>query len=168
MKTVSASTSTTKNADQQENLKNARKSLHVLQPAARDKENLVGPGREMPSSGKDNSKIKNVSEKDQNLKKKKLCNKSVQTDPEKELISAEDLTSTEEPSENYWKVLAERRRVALEDALKENELLHQKISILEEEKEVCEAMLEETKTLVDTFKEIINDSGNVSIEDDDQ
>ncbi|XP_049776212.1 geminin isoform X2 [Schistocerca cancellata] len=111
---------------------------------------------------------RNVSEKDQNLKRKKLCNKCVQTDPEKELISAEDLTSTEEPSENYWKVLAERRRVALEDALKENELLHQKISILEEEKEVCEAMLEETKTLVDTFKEIINDSGNVSIEDDDQ
>lgn len=76
------------------------------------------------------------------------------------------MTTEEEPSEGYWKALAEKRRVALDVSLKENEELHDKVVSLEEELTISRTMLEESRNLVDLLTEIIqeqeggaNDSG---------
>lgn len=81
-------------------------------------------------------------------------------------ITEEDLTTEGEPREDYWKALAEKRRVALDISLKENEELHDKVSSLEEELTISRSMLEESRNLVDLLTEIIqeqegdaNDSG---------
>lgn len=81
-------------------------------------------------------------------------------------IIEEDLTTEGEPSEGYWKTLAEKRRIALELALKENEELHDEKASLTEELNISRAMLEESKNLVELLTEIIqekeggaNDSG---------
>lgn len=60
--------------------------------------------------------------------------------------------STGPPSENYWQLLAEKRRIALEESLQENKTLHQKLEILVEEKQLTEQMLEESRNLVDVLK----------------
>lgn len=60
------------------------------------------------------------------------------------------------PSENYWEVLAERRRIALEDALEENQELTQRIAKLEEEKKIYKEMLDETRALVEVLQVIIH------------
>lgn len=62
--------------------------------------------------------------------------------------------------------MAEKRRIALDISLKENEELHDKVASLEEELGISRSMLEESKNLVDLLTEIIqekegeaNDSG---------
>lgn len=55
------------------------------------------------------------------------------------------------PSENYWEILAERRRIALGKALQENRELHERIAALEAENEQCKKILEESKTVIDTL-----------------
>lgn len=81
-------------------------------------------------------------------------------------IIEEDLTTEGEPSDGYWKALAEKRRVALDISLKENEELHEKVVSLEEELAISRAMVEESSNLVELLTEIIqekegtaNDSG---------
>lgn len=101
--------------------------------------------------------------------------RSVQTDSiEKVKISGEDLTSegkiclnihnniikmndktiiltncvyifTAGPSENYWEVLAERRGIALQDALEENQILHERLKVYKE-------MLDESRALVEVLQ----------------
>lgn len=73
-------------------------------------------------------------------------------------IIEEDLTTEGEPSEGYWKVLAEKRRVALDVSLKENEELHDKISNLEEELNISRAMLDESRNLVEVLTEMIQET----------
>jgi len=46
--------------------------------------------------------------------------------------------SAEPPGENYWQLLAEQRRIALVECLEENRMLHERLQLLEEEKEVAE------------------------------
>ncbi|KDR18404.1 geminin [Zootermopsis nevadensis] len=151
----------------------SRVSLQVLQPAAGDKENLVGGSRQTVTNmkvgvklGEKCGKSKSVNEKNVehtmlkgNLKKKKVnvAHKSVQTnkDEEKPQINSADLMSDGPPSENYWQLLAEKRRIALEESLQENKTLHQKLEILVEEKQLTEQMLEESRNLVDVLKEIL-------------
>ena len=60
--------------------------------------------------------------------------------------------SAEPPSENYWQLLAEQRRIALEECLEENRTLHERLQLLEEEKEVAEQMLAESRSLVEVLK----------------
>jgi hypothetical protein len=60
--------------------------------------------------------------------------------------------STEPPSENYWQLLAEKRRIALDECLEENKTLHERLQLLEEEKRVTEQMLEESRNLVEILK----------------
>lgn len=60
--------------------------------------------------------------------------------------------------------MAEKRRVALDISLKENEELHEKLASLEDELNMSRAMLDETKNLVEVLTEMIqetdcNDSG---------
>ncbi|XP_072743797.1 uncharacterized protein [Anoplolepis gracilipes] len=156
-----------------------RKSLHELQPSATDKETLVGADRMIKSTQqskkvktkrnvsqttKDNSKHKNLKTKD----------KSVQTTREEKVqIEVEDLTTEDfknvaGPSENYWQLLAERRRIALKDALEKNEELVQCIEKLEEKNRIYKEMLSETRSLVEVLQEMIEDDGsgiNNSLED---
>lgn len=143
-----------------------RKSLHVLQRAASDKENLVGAGRTLRSTASAKELIKHeMSEKTAKIdtvKRKKVTqnHKGIQTTEEKIKIAAEDLTSEAGPSQNYWQVLAERRRIALEDALEENTILTERIAKLEEENRVCKEMLDETRTLVEVLQEMMGEDGN--------
>ncbi|CAD1480019.1 unnamed protein product, partial [Heterotrigona itama] len=133
-----------------------RKSLHVLQPAATDKENLVGGGR-MLRSAKETVK-KEIIEKpknDEKAKRKKvvLKDKAVQTSRGGKIkIEVEDLTSEAGPSENYWEVLAERRRIALQDALEDNKELTERVEKLEEENRIYKEMLDESRSLVEILQ----------------
>ncbi|KAI4503464.1 hypothetical protein M0802_001686 [Mischocyttarus mexicanus] len=143
-----------------------RESLHDLQPAATGKENLVGGGRVL----KTDSSIKDALKKDivsttekpkpKKLKRKKVISKSkaVQTTVGENIkIEVEDLTSEAGPSENYWQVIAERRRIALHNALEENKILHNRITSLQEENRLCNEMLNETRALVEVLQEMIED-----------
>nr|CAD7406393.1 unnamed protein product [Timema poppensis] len=178
---------------------NSNRSLRTLQPAANDKENLVGIGRMLPSSGKEKETIKvtkDLFEKTQKVneslidkhnakntgKTKKLSNKLIQTEEKKIIIEVEDLTSegvywqslflgamflAAGPSEKYWEVLAERRRVALEETLKENQKLHDTIALLKEECSEYKQLLKDSEDLVETLKELLGYEENEMGDQDD-
>ncbi|XP_012533296.1 geminin isoform X2 [Monomorium pharaonis] len=146
-----------------------RKSLHELQPSAIDKETLVGADRMIKSTQqvKEVKSKKNVPvkiKKDVPKKQKNVTtnDKAVQTVPEKIDIEAEDLTCTDlaGPSENYWQVLAEKRRIALKNTLNENKELIKRLEKLEEEKRIYKEMLDETKSLVEVLQDMIEDDRN--------
>jgi len=73
-------------------------------------------------------------------------------EPVQSLVLLIFLLLTGSPSENYWELLAEQRRVALEETLQENEKLYKKIARLEEENKICKEMLKEQESLVDVLK----------------
>lgn len=75
--------------------------------------------------------------------------KTVQTELPK--IEADDLTD-DEPSENYWRTLAEKREEALNDSLQENERLRDQIHNLQEETRICKEMLDESRTLISVLQ----------------
>lgn len=88
---------------------------------------------------------------------------SSQTSPslasEAKAITEEDLTA-ETVSENYWEILAERRRVALDESLKENQELYERIASLEEELDQSKSMLAETRSLVEVLTEMLEEKEN--------
>ncbi|XP_006609799.1 geminin isoform X1 [Apis dorsata] len=145
-----------------------RKSLHVLQPAATDKENLVGGGRRMlrsalPAKETIKNEVKEKPKIDEKPKRKKIVlkDKAVQTARGGKIkIEVEDLTSEAGPSENYWEVLAERRRIALEDALEDNKELTERVETLEEENRIYKEMLDESRALVEVLQEMIGEDRN--------
>lgn len=138
----------------------ARRSLHPLQKAAGDKENLVGAGRlGMDTAGNKEKSLATSSVKNSETAVKKL--KTSRNAFETRRVSADDLTNEESPSSSYWQILCERQRAALDAALSENKQLHDRVKVLEEENEQCKILLDETKALVETLKEMLND-------DDDQ
>lgn len=67
-------------------------------------------------------------------------------------ISVDDLTSEAGPSENYWEVLAERRRIALESALEENHDLNDEVKRLKDENRLYKEMLDESRALVEVLQ----------------
>ncbi|XP_034103207.1 geminin [Drosophila albomicans] len=156
-------------AEQQEHLKQQRKTLKPLQANANDKENLTGSGR--VSIVDQLSRLKagvNVAPK---YGKRKcvdsgstttttIATQDADTQTEAEVneadkpITAEDLTSQCEPGENYYKLLAEQRRSALENTLNENRHLHERIEGLEEEINIMRKELDEANNLVEVLKEI--------------
>lgn len=91
---------------------------------------------------------------DHRQKKQKVLmqNKSVQVG--ECIITAKDLTS-DEPSIDYWKKLAETREEALNKSLEENEKLKEDISSLQQENQICKDMLEESRNLVEILKVIL-------------
>lgn len=80
-------------------------------------------------------------------------------------ITEEDLTTEGEPSHGYWKALAERRRLALDESLKENEELHEKVNDLEGKLNISRAMLDESRNLVEVLTEIIQEKDDESSDD---
>lgn len=79
----------------------------------------------------------------------KTCrNKAVQTGA---TVTVADLTS-DEPSADYWKILAEKRAESLNASMEENERLKQHIDALKEENRICKEMLDESKHLVEVLQ----------------
>lgn len=100
-----------------------------------------------------------INDTDGGIKRKKAC-VGCQTNLELHTLSQiteEDLTTVGEPSDGYWKVLAEQRRIALDVSLKENEELHGRVHSLEDELNVSRAMLEETQNLVEVLTELVQE-----------
>ncbi|EZA56945.1 hypothetical protein X777_02796, partial [Ooceraea biroi] len=142
-----------------------RRPLHTLQPAANDNEALVGADRIIKSKSthqlkeaKTKFNTNNTANKGKPKGRKKVKeDKAVQTAREEKVkIEVNDLISTDNPSENYWQVLAERRRIALENTLTENKRLEQYVESLEEKLHVYKEMLEETKVVVEVLQVMLN------------
>ncbi|XP_017081594.2 geminin [Drosophila eugracilis] len=169
-------------AEQQEHLKHQRKTLKPLQGNVNDKENLTGSGR--ASIVDQLSRLKAGVQVAPKYGKRKCVDPGTvppvtstrdadtQTDIETTTrsnadkpIMAEDLTSETEPGENYYKLLAEQRRLALEDSLTENRHLHERIEGLEDEMDTMRQELDEAKNLVEVLKEIC-DEDNSELEED--
>ncbi|KAH8398205.1 hypothetical protein KR222_002872 [Zaprionus bogoriensis] len=171
-------------AEQQEHLKQQRKTLKPLQANTNDKENLTGPGRVSivdqlsrlkagvnitPKYGKRKcvdttsttaaagvaaaatSAATTISTRNADTQTEATIN-----DAEKPL-TAEDLTSESDPGENYYKLLSEQRRVALEETLIENRHLHERIDGLKEEINIMRKELNEANNLVEVLKEICDE-----------
>lgn len=96
------------------------------------------------------------------LEPKRRKSSASQDSAEKHLarVTEEDLTTEGEPSEYYWKGLAEKRREVLEVSLKENQELYEKVESLEEELSIARQMLEESKNLVEVLTEMIQENEN--------
>ncbi|XP_030554315.1 uncharacterized protein LOC115757972 [Drosophila novamexicana] len=162
-------------AEQQEHLKQQRKTLKPLQANtnANDKENLTGLGR--VSIVDQLSRLKagvNITPKygkrkcvDAAATTTQITTQDADTQTESIVaandadkpITADDLTSECEPGENYYKLLSEQRRVALEETLNENRHLHERIEGLEEEMDTMRKELDEAKNLVEVLKEICDE-----------
>ncbi|XP_023165022.1 uncharacterized protein LOC111595483 [Drosophila hydei] len=165
-------------AEQQEHLKQQRKTLKPLQANANanDKENLTGLGGRVsivdqlsrlkagvnvtPKYGKrkcvDTAVTTTITTQDADTQTEEFAS----TNDAEKPITADDLTSESEPGENYYKLLSEQRRVALEETLNENRHLHERIEGLEEEMDTMRKELDEAKTLVEVLKEICDEEEN--------
>lgn len=86
-------------------------------------------------------------------KLKKVENKAVQTG--ECVITESDLTS-DEPSADFWKRLAEKRQESLDESLHEIEQLKENVEALKEENKVCKEMLDESQHLVEVLRVLLN------------
>ncbi|TDG51152.1 hypothetical protein AWZ03_002515 [Drosophila navojoa] len=161
-------------AEQQEHLKQQRKTLKPIQASANanDKENLTGRVsivdhlsrlkagvNTTPKYGKRKcvdtaATTTTITTQDADTQTEDCASISDADKP----ITAADLTSESEPGENYYKLLSEQRRVALEETLNENRHLHERIEGLEEEMKTMRQELDEAKTLVEVLKEICDEN----------
>lgn len=133
--------------DNQETTRVTRKSLKTLQHTASDRENLVGrPSKSLKHQ------LSQESLADVEVKRKNLSTKETQANLDTK-ISVSDLTDPEGPSEKYWQILAEKRQVALQEALDENEKLLKIIDDLKEENALYKQMLDEANSFVEVIKE---------------
>ncbi|KAF9797383.1 hypothetical protein SFRURICE_005859 [Spodoptera frugiperda] len=141
--------------EQQETSRVTRKSLKTLQHTAADRENLVGrPSKSLKHQLSQESPV------DVEVKRKNLSTKETQANLDT-TITVDDLTNPEGPSEKYWQLLAEKRQVALQEALDENEKLRKIIEDLKEENTLFKQMLEEANSFVEVIKEeLANNSNN--------
>ncbi|XP_063916111.1 geminin [Zophobas morio] len=140
--------------DQKENTKTTRNALKLLQHTAADKENLAGRLHEK-------DKLASSSYRNDH-KRKPSEDKAVQTG--ESVITAADLTS-DEPSADYWKRVAEKRQEMLDESLTENEKLKGAVEALQEENKACKEMLDESRALVEVLQEMLaEDDGNGTTE----
>lgn len=161
-------------AEQEEHLRNSRKMLkEVSNNTAMNKENVIKSAiaGKLPSFLAHKELAKKTlftgtdpAEAIEMKRKKMVQSQSSQTSPEKTsasgskpAITEEDLTSLEGPSQQYWEVLAEKRRLALEESLSENMELYEKISSLEEELSTSKQMLQESRNLVEVLTELLQE-----------
>ncbi|CAH0691740.1 unnamed protein product [Spodoptera exigua] len=142
--------------EQQEMSRVTRKSLKTLQHTASDRENLVGrPSKSLKHQLSQESPVS----VDVEVKRKNLSTKETQANLDT-TITVDDLTNPEGPSEKYWQLLAEKRQVALQEALDENEKLRKIIEDLKEENAVFKQMLEEANSFVEVIKEELANTSN--------
>jgi len=96
------------------------------------------------------------------ISKKKLIGKSVQTDHYGDGDIGVVLVTSDKPTQEYWKLLAEERRVALEEALQENQTLTKKVETLQEENDRLNDLIEDAKTLAEMINNISEEDQNES------
>jgi Asp-tRNA(Asn)/Glu-tRNA(Gln) amidotransferase B subunit len=104
------------------------------------------------------------------LKSSKIKKSSPNASPKKfarcgevDVVNVVDtLTSEKEPPLEYWKELAEQRGVALEEALKENEILTEKVERLEKENHELEEMVTEAKQLAEMINTLAEETADES------
>ncbi|XP_077289011.1 geminin DNA replication inhibitor [Arctopsyche grandis] len=136
----------------QTKLQPLRRGFKTLQHEATDKENLAGrPTKLITSTKSKEAPVEQWTESD-----KKFVHVGIQTEVDIG-FNIEELVSADEPSEGYWKIVAERRRVTLEEALEENQKLHEKLEKLEKETELLREMVDESKSIVDVLSDMISE-----------
>ncbi|XP_070557018.1 uncharacterized protein [Ptychodera flava] len=170
-----------------------RKSLHPLQPHAGRQSVLVGThglvrlcnDENNIKKGKrkfvecDNRPSKQAkSDKTDNNKTCKLSSvPMIYEDPREDCEErkttkslaeeALELMVNEPVPESYWKDLAEERRKALEDALKENEELHHKVLELKSEVERLSELAGQAEYFASVIRELMNDKEDDNDDKDD-
>ncbi|XP_028173550.1 geminin-like [Ostrinia nubilalis] len=146
-------------SSQEESTRVTRRSLKTLQHTASDRENLVGrPSKSLKHQLSQEPSV------DIEVKRKNLSTKETQADLDTK-VSIDDLTNPEGASEKYWKILAEKRQQALQEALDENEKLLKIIDDLKEENRATKQMLEEANSFIEVVKEeLANDNNDTGID----
>jgi len=88
-------------------------------------------------------------------KSPKLDRSPEEADEENDSTDVVSWMTAENPPEEYWKVLAEQRRIALEESLQENEELYETVDLLTDKIESQNATIEaQNKTILDQKEEI--------------
>ncbi|CAL1261205.1 unnamed protein product [Larinioides sclopetarius] len=67
-----------------------------------------------------------------------------------------NMLTCDKPPESYWEMLAEERRVALEEALRENEQLHDQLQVLEAENSQLKGCLKEAEKLATVLRQALD------------
>ncbi|EFX88663.1 hypothetical protein DAPPUDRAFT_220880 [Daphnia pulex] len=159
-------------ADMDEVFSAQRVTLQTLQPSAKTK-GLVGSHGQIIHHGKDlkskqktqsiQGKIQVFEDKTSNTgpKKNMVEDRGVQTDPI-ELEESKSKTAENDIDVEYYSTMAERRRVALSEALEENEHLHlevdslkTEINALKAENSVLKPLAEEAEYLAGVIKGLL-------------
>jgi len=163
--------------------KSGRKMLQTLQPSGKNQKLLIGPDGllRLGSSGKKDIKIYQdpsaplTSTPERKEPVHKLVQASVHTTTSQTQVTEADKAETwmyaaeDELPLEYWKDLAEKRRVALDESLNENESLHTSLSFLEEERDELKEEVETYKSLAEHAAELANIlDGVVSEEEEDK
>ncbi|XP_068678505.1 geminin-like isoform X3 [Montipora foliosa] len=126
--------------------KEKRKTLQVLQPAANGDGTLVGSRGvirqnetklKIQDSGSSSSSTVRSDSSDSDSAKKsvKKSTKSLESDVNEKSGA---LMVSDPPPERYWELLAEERRLALQEALEENERLHKELEEMKEKNKALE------------------------------
>ncbi|XP_039753151.1 geminin-like [Pararge aegeria] len=131
-----------------------RKSLKVLQHTASDTENLVGrPSKNLKHQLIQETPV-DVEVKRKNVSKEKETQVNLENK-----ITADDLTNPDGPSTRYWQILAEKRQVALQEALDENEKLRKICEDLKQEIIRNQQLLDEANSFVEVIREELANPG---------
>ncbi|XP_013144096.1 PREDICTED: geminin [Papilio polytes] len=142
--------------DVQDVPRTTRKSLRTIQSTVTDTENLVGKPSNSPKHQL--SRESPVLDIAPPLKRKSPSHKKVQANLD-DKVSVDDLTN-KTASKNYWKALATKSQAALQEALSQNEKLHETIEELREENMKLREMLEEANAFVEVVKDLTNNTND--------
>ncbi|KPJ20133.1 Geminin [Papilio machaon] len=134
-----------------------RRSLRTIQSTATDTENLVGKPSNSPKHQL--SRESPVLDIAPPVKRKSPSHKKVQANLD-DKVSVDDLTNPKTASKNYWKALATKSQAALQEALSQNEKLHETIEELKEEIVKLREMLEEANAFVEVVKDLTNNTND--------
>lgn len=132
-----------------------RRILREIQPSELNQSTLAGSNGVISVDKRTGRKRKLylAAENAVNLPSEKIIGK---TSRQTQTISQEayDLMVKDEVPVEYWKDLAEQRRIALENALKENEELHEQVELLQAENEHLQKLADQALPLAELFKEV--------------
>lgn len=72
------------------------------------------------------------------------------------IVVSPNMLTCDKPPESYWEMLAEERRVALEEALRQNEELHDQLQVLEAENSQLKGCLKEAEKLANVLRQALD------------
>uniref|UniRef100_A0A131Y736 Geminin n=1 Tax=Ixodes ricinus TaxID=34613 RepID=A0A131Y736_IXORI len=153
-----------------------RRVLNEVQPTAYNQRLLVGASGIMRMDLKKESSNKRKQafdvENETEVSSKKLAIQNDDNVPTKAEVTdgnassnAYDLLVKDEVPIQYWKELAEQRRIALEKALQENEELHEQVELLTEENKHLQTIADQALPLAELVKDLTG--GKLPREDED-